>query len=136
MSLSWPVNRSCAAVSEKYPLIDDRKGSVAATGGIIGALLASTCCIGPLVLITLGASGPWIGNLTALKAYQPVFMTISIAFLAYGFWHVYGKSKPVRDDGADCASPSSYRIVKSALWIATVLVVISLTVDYWAPLFY
>ena len=136
MSLSWSVNRSCAALSDKYPLVEDRKGNVAAAGGIIGALLASTCCIGPLVLITLGASGPWIGSLTALKAYQPVFVTLSLVFLAYGFWHVYGKSRPARVDGTDCASPTSYRIVKSALWIATALVLVSLTVDYWAPLFY
>ena len=123
-------------MNNKFPLVQDRKGNAAAAGGVIGAVLASSCCIGPLVLITLGASGPWIGSLTALKAYQPVFVTISIAFLAYGFWRVYGKSMPVRADGSDCATPISYRIVKIALWIATGLVVTSLSVDFWAPLFY
>ena len=41
-----------------------------ATGGILGALLASSCCIVPLVLISLGVSGAWIGNLTALEPYK------------------------------------------------------------------
>ena len=37
-----------------------RKGGVA-TGGVIGAVLASTCCIGPLVLRTLGVGGALVG---------------------------------------------------------------------------
>lgn len=37
-----------------------------AAGGILGALAASSCCIIPLVLFSLGISGAWIGNLTAL----------------------------------------------------------------------
>jgi mercuric ion transport protein len=114
----------------------DRKPSVAAAGGVIGAVLASSCCIGPLVLITLGASGAWIGNLTALKAYQPVFVTVTLAFLGFGYWQVYGKSRPNCEDGNSCATPASDRIVKSALWIATVLVALALTTDLWAPLFY
>jgi mercuric ion transport protein len=109
---------------------------VAAAGGVIGAVLASSCCIGPIILITLGASGAWIGNLTALKAYQPVFVAVALAFLGFGFWRVYGKSSQGCDDGSTCATPNSDRIVKSALWIATVLVALALTTDIWAPLFY
>ena len=111
-----------------------RRG-VAATGSVIGALLASSCCIGPLVLIALGASGPWIGKLTALKAYQPLFVALTVGFLGYGFWHVYRKDQQVCD-GDSCATPGSDRIVKIALWTATVLVVVALTTEYWAPLFY
>jgi mercuric ion transport protein len=36
------------------------------TGGL-AAILASTCCLGPLVLVALGFSGAWIGNLTVLE---------------------------------------------------------------------
>jgi len=35
--------------------------------GGLAALLASVCCIGPLLLIMLGVNGAWIGNLTALE---------------------------------------------------------------------
>jgi len=114
----------------------DSKQNVAAGGSVIGAVLASSCCILPLLLITLGASGAWIGNLTALKAYQPVFVTVTLVFLGFGFWLVYGKSKPTCEDGDNCATPTSNRVVKSALWIATALVAIALTTDLWAPLFY
>lgn len=112
-----------------------RKERFAATGGVVGALLASSCCILPLVLITLGASGPWIGKLTALKAYQPLFVGLTAAFLGYGFWHVYWKSDLDCDDES-CATPRSERVVKVALWTATVLVIVALTTDLWAPLFY
>lgn len=101
----------------------------------MGAVLASSCCIGPLVLVTLGASGAWIGNLTALKAYQPIFVTVTLALLGLGFWQVYGKRKPTCDDGT-CETPLSSTLVKTALWVATVLAALAMTVNVWAPLFY
>ena len=112
-----------------------QKEGVAATGSVIAAILASSCCVGPLVLITLGASGAWIGRLTALKAYQPLFVALTIGFLGYGFWHVYGKPERACNDKS-CATPRSNRIVRTALWAATVLVVVAVTTDHWAPLFY
>ena len=42
------------------------KGSLAA--GIIAAIGASVCCVGPLLLLALGIGGAWIGNLAALHA--------------------------------------------------------------------
>ena len=110
--------------------------NLTAAGGVIGAVLASTCCIVPLVLITLGASGAWIGNLRALKDYQPFFVVLTLSFLAAGFWQVYWKSDKSCDDDSVCATPKSEMIVKSALWVATILVSLSLTVDLWAPIFY
>jgi len=35
----------------------ERKTGWPATGGVIGALLASACCAGPLALLLLGVSG-------------------------------------------------------------------------------
>ena len=89
--------------------------NLTAAGGVIGAVIASTCCIVPLVLITLGASGAWIGNLTALKNYQPFFVVLTLSFFAAGFWQVYWKSDKSCDDDSVCATPKSEMIVKSAL---------------------
>ena len=116
--------------------ISNQNRNLTAAGGVIGAVLASTCCIVPLVLITLGASGAWIGKLTALKDYQSFFVVLTLSFLAAGFWQVYWKSDKSCDDDAICATPKSEMIVKSALWVATILVALSLTVDHWAPIFY
>ena len=107
-----------------------------AAGSIFGAFLASTCCIVPLVLISLGVSGAWIGQLTALEPYKPVFIGVTILFLAAGFWHVYFKKPEPCEDGSYCAKPESSRTIKAALWVATFVVALALTIDYWAPIFY
>jgi mercuric ion transport protein len=125
-----------AKLNERSISARPRNGSKAAVGGVVGAVLASTCCIGPLLLITLGASGAWIGNLTALKEYQSIFVAATLVFLGLGFWQVYGKTEQSCNDDSYCATPKSDRIIKSALWIATCLVCLALTVDFWAPLFY
>ena len=107
-----------------------------AAGGVIGAILASSCCIVPLLLLTLGVSGAWIGSLTALEPYKPLFAAVTLAFTGFGFWHVYFKAKPACVDGSYCARPESSLVTKSALWLATVLVILAMTVSWWAPLFY
>ncbi len=114
----------------------DRKKSWFAAGGVIGAILASTCCIAPLVLVTLGISGVWIGNLTALEPYKPYFAAVALVFIGLGIRQVYFKAKPVCVEGSYCARPESSLITKTALWLATVLVVLALTINWWAPLFY
>jgi len=107
-----------------------------AAGGALGALLASSCCILPLILISLGVSGAWIGSLTALEPYKPIFIGVAAIFLAGGFWQVYFKKPEPCEDGTICARPETSRMTKAALWIATILVLLALTIDYWAPLFY
>lgn len=115
---------------------DQNKSKWLAAAGVSGALIVSSCCVVPLVLVTLGISGAWIGNLTALEPYKPYFLSITTLLLGFGFWYVYFKPKKECEEGSYCARPSSARITKSALWIATVLVLLSATVDLWAPLFY
>ena len=114
----------------------DRRKGWFATGGVIGAILASTCCIAPLVLLTLGISGAWIGNLTALEPYKPIFAGVALVFIGLGFRQVYFKAKPACEDGSYCARPESALITKSALWLSTVLVVLALTINWWAPFSY
>jgi mercuric ion transport protein len=124
---------------ESAPLetgLPDRSKGWLAAGGVLGAILASACCIVPLVLVTLGISGAWIGNLTALEPYKPLTSGIAIVFIGLGFWHVYFRKKPVCVEGSYCARPQSSRITKTALWGAAVLVLLSVTINWWAPLFY
>lgn len=103
---------------------------------MLGALLASSCCIVPLVLVTLGVSGAWIGNLSALDPLKNHFALVTLAFLAAGFWQVYFEKTVVCEDGSYCANPLSGRVTTAALWVASVLVLSALTIDWWAPLFY
>ena len=122
-------------MADSFTTDPDRKKGMAATGGVLGAVLLSSCCIAPLVLITLGASGAWIGQLTAMKAYQPIFLLFTTGFLGYGFWRVYGKLNQQCADES-CATPRSDRILKVVLWAATGVVLLAMTTDFWAPFFY
>lgn len=112
-----------------------RRGWLAA-GGVLGAFLASACCIGPLVLLTLGISGAWIGNLTALEPFKPIFAVIALGFIAAGFRQVYFRKPTVCAPGSYCDRPASARITKAALSASLVLVLAALTIDWWAPLLY
>jgi len=105
-----------------------------AAGGLLGAVAASSCCILPLVLFGLGISGAWIGNLTQLAPYQPYFIAATLGFLGAGYWMVYRASKRACTDSNACARPLPHRLVKSALILATILVVVALSVDLLAPL--
>ena len=109
------------------------RAGFAAAGGIIGALAVSSCCIVPLVLFTLGISGAWIGNLTALAPYQPIFFAATGGFLGVGYWLVYRQPKTVCADGS-CARSLPSRFVKSTLWAATALVLAAVAFKYLAPL--
>lgn len=120
-----------AAIDEQTD--DSSKARFVAAGSILGAVAASTCCIVPLVLFSLGISGAWIGQLTALSPYQPIFLAITVGFLGYGYWLVYRKPKVTCSDNQACARPLPNRIVKSALWIATALVLLAFAWPYLVP---
>src|SRR5579859_5325518 len=49
--------------------------------GVLAAAVGSLCCVAPLVLLTLGISGAWIGQLTALEPYRPIFIAVATAFM-------------------------------------------------------
>ncbi len=128
------ADETAAVAVEDIEQADTPKGTGwIAAGGILGAIGASSCCILPLVLFSLGAGGAWLGNLAALSPYQPIFIAITLGFLGYGFYAVYWKAKKACADGAACARPLPNRIVKSALWIATALVAAAIAFPYVAP---
>ncbi len=110
-----------------------RKARLIAAGGILGAIAASSCCIIPLILFSLGVSGAWVGNLTALAPYKPIFITITLGFLGYGYWMVYRKPKACAD-GAACERPLPNTLVKSALWASTFLIVLAIFWKWIAPI--
>lgn len=107
-----------------------------AIGGIFGAVLASSCCIVPLLLALAGISGAWIGTLTMLEPYRPYVATVTVGLIVAGFWHVYLKPKPACEDGSYCAKPASSRLTKAVIWIATLIISLAVTIGWWAPWFY
>lgn len=123
-----------APLSDDGEAVEAKSRKLLGMGSIIAALAASSCCIVPLALFSLGISGAWIGNLTALYPYKPIFVTIAIAFLAGGFYMVYRKPKVACEPGSYCATPTSGQVLKVALWGSTILVTLTLAFPYLAPL--
>jgi mercuric ion transport protein len=112
----------------------DQRGPVLmAAAGLAGALAASSCCILPLVLFTVGVSGAWIGNLTQLAPYQPYFMAATFIFLACGYWLVYRSARRACSSGEACSRPLPNRAVMAALVLATALVGAAAGFDLLAP---
>lgn len=109
------------------------RGALAAGG--LAAILASTCCLGPLVLVGLGFSGAWIGNLTALEPYRPFFIGAALVALFFAWRRIY---RPVHacKPGEVCAMPQVRTTYKLIFWIVAALVVVALTFPYVLPLFY
>ena len=111
-----------------------RGTTLLAAGGLLGALAASSCCILPVVLFSLGISGAWIGNFTQLAPYQPYFLAATMVFLGTGYWLVHRASKGACVEGEACARPLPNQLVKIVLVVATVLVVTAIGFDVLAPL--
>lgn len=87
---------------------------VVSMGSLFEALAASSCCVIPFALFTLGVGGAWIGSLTKLAPYQPAFLALALGFLAAGFVLVYRRPRAACADGAYCARPASHRAAKAA----------------------
>jgi|GEM_PF-270591 mercuric ion transport protein len=107
-----------------------RRAGLLSLGGLLAALGAASCCVIPFALFLLGISGAWIGNLTALEPYRPLFIAVAVGLLGYGFYLVYRKPGAACAEGAYCATPRSGRIAKIGLWSAAALVVIAAGFPY------
>lgn len=114
------------------PAASPGSGRFAALGAV-AAVLASSCCIVPLVLVSVGVTGAWIGQLSALAPLQPAFAAVALVFLGLGFRKVYLQPRAACVDGY-CARPASRRVTVAVLWGATVLTLAALSLELWAPL--
>lgn len=114
-------------------MAEPRSGRGALVAGGLAALLASTCCLGPLVLITLGVSGAWIGNLTALEPYRPIFIGAALVALFFAWRRIF-RSAQACQPGEVCAAPRTQRIY--LFWVVVALVAVALAFPYIVPLFY
>jgi mercuric ion transport protein len=131
---TFTAQSAAAPSSGRSGLDEQTKKTIFASGSVLGALAMSSCCILPLVLFSLGVTGAWIGNLTALYPYKPIFFVITAVFLAGGFYKIYRKPKASACEvGSYCSAPISDRINKITLWSATILVVAALAFPYVAP---
>lgn len=90
-------------------------------GSIISGVLASICCLGPIVFAVLGIGGA--GFILKFEQFRPVFIVVAVLFLATAFYYTYKKKSAAHcEPGTLCANPKSDTMNKVVLWIATVFV--------------
>jgi mercuric ion transport protein len=87
-----------------------------------------------LVLLALGIGGTWIGNLTALEPYRPIF--IGIAVLAFGLayrrlYQVQATCAP----GTVCGTPVVAQGQRAIFWMVVISALCLLLVPVVAPSF-
>ncbi|MFE8069992.1 mercuric ion transporter MerT [Marinobacteraceae bacterium S3BR75-40.1] len=116
-------------------MLKSRSGRGPLAAGGVAALLASACCLGPLVLVTLGVSGAWIGNLTALEPYRPLFVGVALVAMFFAWRRIY---RPVEQcpPGAVCAAPQVRSAYKVIFWVVSALILVALAFPYVLPLLY
>jgi mercuric ion transport protein len=125
-----------AAVSKgarSMPASPDGRTALA-TGGL-AAILASTCCLGPLVLVALGFSGAWIGNLTLLEPYRPIFIGAALVALVFAGRRIFRPAQACAP-GEVCALPRVRTTYKFIFWAVAALVLVALAFPYVVPFFY
>ena len=116
-------------------MLQQQTGRGALVAGGLAAILASTCCLGPLVLIALGFSGAWIGNLTVLEPYRPIFIGVALVALFFAHRRIFRPAAACKP-GEVCAVPQVKSTYKILFWVVSALVLIALAFPYIAPIFY
>lgn len=114
---------------------EERKGRGALFAGGLAAILALTCCLGPLILVALGVSGAWIGNLTVLEPYRPLFLGVALVALFFAWWRIFRPASACKP-GEVCAIPRVRAAYKLIFWIVAALILAALGFPYVVPFFY
>ena len=99
----------------------------------IGGIGASLCCVVPFVLVLLGAGGAWIGTLTALAPYRPIFIGVTLVSLALAFHKLYLVPRAC-DPGSRCAEPAVLRKQRIVFWTVSVILAALIAFPWYAPL--
>jgi mercuric ion transport protein len=94
-------------------------------GSVIGGILASICCIGPLVFALLGISGAAFAQ--RFERLRPYLLVATYALLGGAFYYTYKPAQPECGPGGACEMPRTNRLGKVMLWIAAVVVVLATT---------
>ena len=107
---------------------EDKLTNLAVTAPLISAIVASVCCIGPVVLAILGIGGAGL-FFAKLGGFRPYFIGITALLLGLAFYLTYRKKEVPCKDGA-CKKNNAGKWSKTALWIVTGLSALLIAFPY------
>ena len=103
----------------------------------IAALLASTCCVVPLVFALIGVSGAWIGHLRKMEPYSGALTALAAVALLVAGWRLYS---PKRRAAIACEAPDTCGPANTAarwlFWVFVGLTLLPVVAQYTAHYFY
>ena len=110
---------------------------ISLVGGALAAMVASACCLGPFVLVTVGISGAWISNLAVFEPYRPYAIGVALVCMILAYRKIYA-APPAEacEPGTLCAVPETHRIYRVMFWVVTAMVLVALVFPYTARFFY
>jgi mercuric ion transport protein len=83
----------------------------------------------------LGVQRAWIGNLTVLEPYRPIFIGAALVALFFAWRRIYRPAQACKP-GEVCAIPQVRATYKLIFWIVAALVLVALGFPYVMPFFY
>lgn len=97
-------------------------------GGVIASILASLCCIGPLLLTLLGVSGAAaLAKFETIRA--PMIVLVVALFGAAGF-ALYRKRNSCEPDSI-CSDPKKFRKMVIFYWVGLFIAILGITSPQW-----
>lgn len=106
-----------------------RVARVASAGSVVSGILASACCIGPLVLGLMGISGAALAQ--RFEPFRPYFLALTYALLGGAFYVTY-RPQTACGPGEACEMPRADRVGRAMLWIAAIVVVLATAFPWYA----
>ena len=101
-----------------------------AAGSVFAAIIASFCCILPIVFALTGFS--ILGASALFDAWRPYLLGVTFGLLVLGFYFAYRPRKEQCAPGSACAMPATNRSGRLVLWLATVAVVLFAAFPYYS----
>ncbi len=115
-------SHDCCAPVAAAPLqpAKEKSTSFVMAGSVFAAILASSCCILPIVFWLTGLSV--VGASAAFAAWRPYLLGLTFALLGVGFYYAYRPVKAACAPGSACAMPATKRSTRLVLWLTTAAV--------------
>jgi copper chaperone CopZ len=109
---------------------ESRSSSLFAAGSVFAAVVASLCCILPIVFAVAGVS--IVGAFALFAAWRPYLLVLTFGLLGLGFYFAYRPSKEQCAPGSVCAIPTAKRRGRMMLWVASGGVVLFAAFPYYS----
>ncbi len=99
-------------------------------GVMLAAVMASLCCVIPLLFAGAGVTAILVAEKFAII--RPYLLALTGLLLLAGFYYAYRPIKVACEPGSACATPASRRRARLGIWLATAFAGLFVLSPYWS----